>query len=107
MTPNSAYSLIDIVVGVDYTPGPINETIGTAIIEKGRQPPIYGLLCTKGGTAGNIELKLLGMTDPISIPAATFKQGVIYYFYLKELVSDNGGDVKFVGVKYNNFPLVF
>lgn len=107
MTPNSAYSLVDIVKGVDYTPGPVTETIGAATIEKGRQPPIYGLLCTKGGTTGNIQLTLLGMDTPITIPSATFKQGVVYYFYLKELVDDDGGDVTFVGMKYNNHPMVF
>jgi len=107
MTPNSAYSLVDIVQGVDYTPGPVNEIIGTATIEKGRQPPIYGLLCTKGGTAGDIQIQLLGMDAPITIPATTFKQGVIYYFYLKILVDDNAGDVKFVGMKYNNHPQIF
>lgn len=107
MTPNSAYSLVPIVEGVDYTPGPVNEIIGAATIEKGRMPPIYGLLCTKGGTSGNISLMLLGMTDPILIPATTFKQGVVYYFYLKELVDDNSGDVTFVGMKYNNSPQVF
>lgn len=107
MTPNSAYSLIDIVEGVDYTPVPIIEVIGTANIEKGRTPPIYGLLCTKGGTAGNIQIQLLGMSAPISIPSTTFKQGVVYYLYLAILVDDNSGDVTFVGMKYNNSPMIF
>ena len=107
MTPNSAYSLVEIVEGTDYTPAPKMGDVGGNAVEIGVEPPIYGLLCTKSGTAGNIELKLLGMANSILIPSATFKQGVIYYFYLKELVDDNSGDVTFVGMKYNNSPQIF
>lgn len=106
MNPNSAYELIEIEEGVDYSPVTIFETVGSTSVPKGSSAPVYALLCTKGGTAGNISIKTLGMDDPIEIPSQTFKQGVVYYMYLKELVDDNGEDVKFVGFKYKNHPLV-
>lgn len=106
MNPNSAYELIEIVVGTDYSPTTIFETVGTANVPKGLSAPVYALLCTKGGTTGDVQIKTLGMDEPIDIPAATFKQGVVYYMYLKELVDDNGGDVKFVGFKYKSYPMV-
>lgn len=107
MTPNSAYSLVPILQGVDYTPTPIYETIGSTNVEKGKTPPIFALLCTKGGTSGNIQIRLLGDSSAVTIPSMTFKQGVVYYMYLAELVNDNGGDVTFVGYKYSAHPLVF
>ena len=103
MTPNSAYELVEIAEGVDYTPAEIKDGSVTVGIE----PPIYALLCTKGGTSGDVEIKLLGNSSAITIPATTFKQGVVYYMYLKELVDDNSADVKFVGFRYNNHPMVY
>lgn len=107
MTPNSAYELVSIVEGTDYTPQPRTKMVGSVTVNDGLQPPIYALLCTKGGTSGNIQLQLLGMNAPISIPSTTFKQGVTYYMYLKKLVDDNSGDVAFVGYKYSAHPLVY
>jgi hypothetical protein len=107
MTPNSAYSLVNIVEGVDYTQAPTTSMVGPVSVQTGLEPPIYALLCTKGGTSGNIEIQLLGMGSPISIPATTFKQGVVYYMYLKKLVDDNSGDVTFVGFRYANSPAVY
>lgn len=106
MNPNSAYELIEIEVGTDYSPTTIFETVGTTNVPKGLSAPVYALLCTKSGTSGNVQIKTLGMDEPIDIPAATFKQGVVYYMYLKELVDDNSGDVKFVGFKYKSHPMV-
>lgn len=107
MTPNSAYSLVEIVEGQDYTPGPVTSMVGPVSVQTGLEPPIYALLCTKGGTSGNIQIQLLGMDSPITIPSTTFKQGVVYYMYLKKLVDDNSGDVTFVGLKYANSPAVY
>jgi len=108
MTPNSAWSMIPIVEGVDYTQEVTYESVGTASVGTGYTPPIYALLCTTGGTAGNVVLQLLGDPDAgVTMPATTFKQGVIYPMYLRKLIDDNGGNVAFVGLRYRSSPLVY
>jgi len=113
MTPNSAYSLIPIVVGTDYSPvqqytthvdpnvGPTSPPGPT--VENGLNSPVYALFCTTT-TTGTTQIQLLGDAAPISFPAGSFKQGVVYYMYLKKIVADGGGT--FVGYKYTTHPFV-
>lgn len=109
MNPNSAYELIEIQEGVDYSPseqftnygGP-----GGPSVSAGMSSPVFALFCIESSGVGNIKIRSLGNDSDITIPAAAFKQGVVYYMYLKELVDDNGGAVKFVGYKYKTYPMV-
>lgn len=99
--------MVPIVPGSDYTPQPIAATKGGHPVQAGEEPPIFALLCTKGGTAGNVVLRCLGDNSDVTIPSTTFKQGVVYPLYLKELVDDNGGDVEFIGLRYRSAPLTY
>lgn len=101
---NLAYKLIDIVKGTDYSPVEIYEDVGGTQVAKGLSPPVYALLCTKGGTSGDITMELLGNSSPVTIPSAAFVLGTVYYMYLKKLVDDNSADVKFVGMKQKSHP---
>ena len=113
MNPNSAYKSIDIVVGTDYTPTEQFTThndpnIGATsppgpTVSAGLDSPIYAMLCTASNT-GPCEIQLLGDSASIIYPAGTFKQGVVYYMYLKKLVSAGGS--AFVGFKYHSYPFV-
>jgi hypothetical protein len=111
MNPNSAYSLVPIVVGTDYTPteqftthddpnlGPTSPPGPT--VSNGLNSPVYALFCTVSNT-GSVQIQLLGDAAPITFPAGSFKQGVIYYMYLKTLVADGSGS--FIGFRYNAYP---
>lgn len=111
MNPNSAYSLVPITVGTDYTPTAQTTThldgntgaVTTAIVGNGLSSPVYAMFCTVSNT-GNTQVQLLGDLAPVTFPAGSFKQGVIYYMYLKTLVADGGGS--FIGFKYNAYPIV-
>lgn len=116
MTPNSAYKLIDIVAGTDYQPTrstitfvgtPTDNTpTGIVTIPGLVGSPIYAIFCTTTNS-GNTVIRSLGALDDgsedITFPAGSFKQGVIYYIYLKQLVSDGGAT--FVGLKYTTMPV--
>jgi hypothetical protein len=110
MNPNSAYSLVTIIVGTDYTPSAqtITHKDGntgaptTVTVNNGLNSPVYAMFCTVTNT-GNTQVQLLGDAAPTTFPAGSFKQGVIYYMYLKKLVADGGGS--FVGFQYNAYPL--
>lgn len=116
MNPNSAHELVVITQGTDYTPteqfvnhnnpnsGPTSPP--GPLVSNGLNSPVFALLCTSSTGAGNIKLRALGNNSDITIPAAAFKQGVVYYLYLKKLVDDGGGAVTFVGYKYKQYPMV-
>ena len=111
MNPNSAYSLVPIVVGSDYTPteqftthndpnlGPTSPPGPT--VSNGLNSPVYALFCTTT-TTGPTDIQLLGDATPITFPTGSFKQGVVYYLYLKKLVAAGGGT--FIGLRYNSYP---
>jgi hypothetical protein len=113
MQPNSAYKLIPIVVGTDYTPtqqytthddpntGPTSPPGPT--VANGLNSPIYAMFCT-ATNSGTTKVRLLGDTADISFPSGSFKQGVVYYVYLKKLVDDGGGS--FIGYLYQQYPFI-
>ncbi len=113
MNPNSAYSLVPIVEGTDYTPtaqttthddpnlGPTSPPGPT--VANGYNPPIYAIFCT-ATTIAPAQVELLGDVSPITFPTGAFVKGVVYYMYLKKLVADGGGS--FIGMKYNTYPFV-
>lgn len=117
MTPNSCYELVPIVQGTDYSPAPItgpftDPNTGAVVspaptVSAGVTAPIFALLCTASTGSGNVKIRALGNGSDITIPCAAFVEGVVYYIYLKKLVDDNSGAVKFVGYRYGNNPLVF
>lgn len=111
MNPNSAYSMVPIVVGTDYTSVEqftphVDPNLGVTsppgpTVSNGLNPPVYALFCTVTST-GNTQLQLLGDAAPVTFPAGSFKQGVVYYMYLKTLVV--AGGVEFIGFRYNQYP---
>jgi len=110
MNPNSAYSLVPIVVGTDYSPtaqttahtDPNTGASSSVIVDNGLNSPVYAMFCTVGNQAP-VDIQLLGDVSPVTFPSGSFKQGVIYYMYLKKLVADGGGS--FIGFKYNSYPM--
>lgn len=116
MTPNSAFLLVPIVVGTDYTPTkgvttfvgvPTDNTpSGTVTIPGPTGSPVYAMFCTTGNTSDTV-VRSLGAADngseDVTFPSGSFKQGVIYYIYLKTLVS--AGGATFVGLKYTTMPI--
>jgi hypothetical protein len=116
MHPNSAYSLIPIAVGTNYTPveqfityqNPNGQPVVSPCVEpqvsNGLTPPVFALFCTATNT-GTTQVQLLGDSAPTSFPAGSFKQGVVYYMYLAILVADGGGS--FIGYKYAQYPFIF
>ena len=104
MNPNSAYDLVDIVVGTDYSPVattvpfPRDPSINVA---GPVSSPVYALFCTATNTGTTTIKTMAGNT--INIPAGAFKQGVVYYIYLRILVADGGGT--FVGYMYTGLPI--
>lgn len=117
MLPNSAYELVPIVVGTDYSPAATTEEFidpntGEPIspapeVSGPMTPPIFALLCTKTGTAGNITIRALGNDSDVTIPCVSFVAGQVYHIYLKKLVNDNSGNVTFVGYRYAAMPQVW
>ena len=113
MTPNSAYTLVPIVVGTNYAPAAqqtnfVDPNSGPSsppgpLVDNGVTPPIYAMFCTVQG-AGTVQIKAIGNSVAISIPAAAFKVGVVYYIYLGTLVADGG--CTFVGYQYAHNPLI-
>jgi len=113
MNPNSAYSQIAIAVGTDYTPtqqttthvdpnlGPTSPPGPT--VAAGLNSPVFALFCTVTST-GTTQVQLLGDAAAVSYPAGSFKQGVVYYMYLKKLVADGGAS--FIGFRYQQYPFV-
>lgn len=114
MTPNSAYELVPIVKGTDYSPQAITEAFvdpntGAPVspaptVSAGNTAPIFAMLCTASG-AGSVVIRALGNDSDITIPGVAFVEGVVYYIYLKKLVDDNSGAFKFVGYRYKQTPL--
>lgn len=112
MQPNSAYSQVAIVVNTDYTPTQqytthVDPNIGPTspagpTVQNGFNSPVYGLFCTVTNTS-TVQIQCLGDASPVSYPAGAFKQGVVYYMYLKKLVADGGG--AFIGFRYTTYPL--
>jgi hypothetical protein len=117
MTPNSAFNLVNIVVGTNYAPVQTAQTIqgqpstsvptGIVTIAGPMTGPIFALFCTANST-GNTVVRALGAPDDgsadITFPSGSFKQGVVYYMYLKNLVADGGA--AFVGYQYAALPVV-
>lgn len=113
MNPNSAYSQVAIVVGTDYTPtaqftNHVDPNVGVTSppgpqVANGLNSPVFALFCTVTST-GNTQIQLLGDNAPVTYPAGSFKQGVVYYMYLKKLVADGGAS--FVGFRYQQYPFV-
>ena len=105
MSPNSAYDLINIVVGTDYSPVatsipyPANPSSGI-MVNGPVTAPVYALFCTASNTGTTTITTLAGNT--VDVPAGAFKQGVVYYIYLGILVADGGGS--FIGYKYTGLP---
>ncbi len=85
MTPNSAYRLIKVVPGNDYS---------TTIT-------LFALHCIKTNTT-LVSIKLLGDDKFIDFPPESFIQGAVYAMYLKELAP--GSDVEFIGYQYDQKP---
>ena len=114
MVPNSAYKLVPIVAGTNYAPAATTEDFvdpnlglqspAGATVAGPMSPPIFALFCTYSSGVGNVVLQALGNDDNVVIPASAFKEGVVYYIYLKKLLS---GDVTFVGYQYAQMPLVY
>ena len=65
------------------------------------------MLCTKSTGTGVVVLKALGNDVDVNIPTETFKVGVVYYIYLKELIDDDGNGVEFIGYQYQSHPFAF
>lgn len=106
MTPNSAYELVEIVKDTDYAPR-MTHMSETSVVSKGLTPPIFALWCVSSCQEGFIEILPLGNENPISIPCNAIKPGVVYYIYLKKLLSDNMGQVKFIGYRYKDAPIQY
>ena len=106
MNPNSAYKLITIEKGIDYAPENVYIKHGAvkADVYGGKTPPIFAVLCTKSTGDGYCKIKLLGDEHPVEMLSQSFRQGVVYYIYIKELVEDDGGNLKFVGFQYPKSP---
>jgi hypothetical protein len=110
MNPNSAFSMLPIVVGTDYTPtaqttvhlDPNTGAPGPSV-DNGLNSPVYAILCTVSNT-GSTSMQLLGDAAVTVFPAGTFKQGVVYHMYLKKITVDGGGS--FVGFRYASYPQV-
>jgi len=110
MTPNSAYELVNIEKDVDYSPK-MNHQPGSVhngpVVAKGINPPIFALWCVESCNTGTVSIHALGNENPTEIPCNAFKAGVVYYIYLKKLLNDNDGKVKFVGYKYKEAPIQY
>lgn len=110
MTPNSAYELVQIEKDVDYSPKMNNEPVTNnngPVVSKGMTPPIFALWCVESCNTGTVKIHPIGNQNPIEIPCNAFKAGVVYYIYLKKLVDDCEGKVKFVGYKYRENPIQY
>ncbi len=117
MNPNSAYKLVKIVAGVDYSPtttyirhGSIDPELAETEHDKrpkiygGKTPPIFALLCTQSTGTGYCKIQLIGNDTPVEMPSQSFRQGVVYHMYLKTLVDDDDKNLKFVGFQYKEPP---
>jgi len=101
MTPNSAYTLVPIQKGTDYTPTELPAG-------KGRMTgPIFAVLCTRSTGTGTCKISALGNPVPVEVPSQSFRQGVVYYIYLRQLVDDDGGNLSFLGYQYAQHPQFF
>jgi len=115
MLPNSAYELVPIVAGTDYSPSArttehIDPNTGepmspAPVVANGLTPPIFALWCTANTGGGTVVLQAIGNDNNVSIPGNAFTVGRVYYFYLKKLL--NAGGVTFVGYRYANMPLTY
>lgn len=107
MTTNSAYELVEIEANKDYAPKAVGAPyVGSGpVVNKGMTPPIFALWCVKSTNTGNIVIQPLGNENPVTIPCSAMKEGVVYYIYLKKLLDDNNGAVKFMGYKYKDYPI--
>lgn len=114
MNPNSAYSLVEIVPGTDYTPemqytNHVDPNLGEQSpagpqVEAGLNSPVYAIMCITSNTS-NVELRLLGDEATITFPSGAFVKGVVYYMYLQIILEPGGGE--WIGFKYQAHPLVF
>lgn len=95
MLPNSAYAIVPIVKGTDYS-----------VLNN----PIYALLCIKSSGVAPVTIQALGNPDTspegVIMTADVFKVGVVYYIYLKRLIDDASGTVAFVGYQYPSRPMI-
>lgn len=110
MTPNSAYELVDIEKNVDYSPKINNQPTSTndgPVVSKGMTPPVFALWCVESCNTGTVSIHPLGNENPIEVPCNAFKPGVVYYIYLKKLLNDNDGKVKFIGYRYKDNPMTY
>lgn len=86
MNPNSAYKLVKIVPGNDYS-----ESTST----------LFALHCVKTNTTV-VKIKLLGDSTFTEFPPQSFIQGAVYSLYLRELEKES--DVEFIGYLYETKP---
>ena len=111
MSPNSAYKLIPIVDGVDYSPAPqtmpeLDPNTGLATgktVKNGWSAPIYALLCTaSNGNTTTIQIQALGDGSPTTFYSKAFVPGVVYYMYVSKVIGTNAS---FIGYQYQSAPL--
>lgn len=88
MTPNSAYSLVNIEQGKDY--GIVDDN-----------SPIFAIHCTQTNTEEVILVPISGDVE-IKFPAGSFVQGAIYWIYVKKFITLGGGS--FIGYLYQKKP---
>ena len=105
--PNSAFSLIQIVVGTNYAPTeqyttyPGDGSITPAPkVAQGMNGPIFALHCVVAPSSTVQITTLDGNTT--SLAATAFVAGVVYYIYLQTLVASGGGT--FIGYQYSALP---
>ncbi len=109
MTPNSAYELVEIKKDLDYSPkmNHLPTVPNGPVVSKGMSPPIFALWCVASCSTGSIKIQPLGNENPIEIPCNALKPGVVYYIYLKKILDDCEGQVKFIGYKYKEAPIQY
>jgi hypothetical protein len=113
MQPNSAYKLVTIVAGTDYTPveqftthtdpniGPTSPPGPT--VSNGLTSPIYAIFCTVSNTS-TTKIQLLGDSVPTDFAAGALKQGVVYNMYISKITDLGGGT--FIGMSYQQHPFI-
>lgn len=86
MNPNSAFRLIKIQPGNDYSD---------------HSSTVFALHCTKTNTTP-VKLKLQGDQVYTEFPPESFIHGAVYALYIKMLAE--GSDVEFIGYVYEQKP---
>lgn len=111
MSPNSAYKLVPITDGVDYSPIPqtiavLDPNTGVPTgknAQNGMTPPIYALLCiASNGNTTTIQIQAFGDSTPTTFYTKAFVPGVVYYMYVAKVIGTNAA---FIGYQYQTTPL--